>query len=226
MRYLGSFLISLFLYGSLIFAVAYNNTKPSFSNKTIEEKRVVKISLLSPPIKEGKKQLDTPIIEEKKILKKEKEIEKRVEKKVLKKSLVKKEETLVKKLPEEKKICETPIKDSLEQEKQKKVEPKSQVASVSIASIKNEFLAKVKSKINQNKIYPDSAKRRGIQGDTKVSFEIFQNGSVDNIKLLQGNKIFKKAVFNAIQDSFPIKTPTQKDIFPLIVTLKIEFKLH
>ena len=224
MRYLGSFFITLILYSSLLFAISYSSYYSFLDKSDKEQIRSVRIALVEPPKVEQPKVLKKPKkkIEEKKIVKKPKKKEKkRIVKQTPKKDI---KPTPNKALVEEK-ICEVEeevIEQLPKQQPQLLVEKST---TINKTHIKNRFLEKVKSRINQNKIYPNIAKRRGIQGYTKVSFEIAKNGNVENIKLLEGNEIFKKAVFNAINESFPIKIPTDLDIFPLTISLRIEFKL-
>jgi len=72
---------------------------------------------------------------------------------------------------------------------------------------KNSFLARLKSRINQNKRYPRIAERRGITGTVRARFTILRNGGVGNISL-SGATPFYRSTKSAIERSFPIN-PTK-----------------
>lgn len=54
-----------------------------------------------------------------------------------------------------------------------------------------EYLAKVKNKIEKNKVYPKVAKRLNQTGKVIVSFDILKDGKVTNIKIINKSKFEK-----------------------------------
>ena len=203
-RYLNSFFITSFIY--LILAVMFINVISEISLETKEEEEsITKISLNSVAIqkveevtKEIEKEIVTePIIEkivekpapkviekpkkvEKKIVKQEKQIEKVVEKPAPK--VVEKENENIEKMAvaEQNEIStkqESIIQSNSNNERNKNLE--------------SEYLAKVKNKIEKNKVYPKVAKRLNQTGKVIVSFDILKDGKVTNIKIINKSKFEK-----------------------------------
>jgi protein TonB len=83
------------------------------------------------------------------------------------------------------------------------------------------FLAKVRSLINKNKVYPRIAKRRGMQGSVRVSFTILPNGNVGNISV-SGPRVFHKSTKKAVQKAFPVSVRS----IPLSLPKKVSFTMH
>ena len=203
-RYLNSFFITSFIY--LILAVMFINVISEISLETKkEEESITKISLNSVAIqkveevtKEIEKEIVTePIIEkivekpapkviekpkkvEKKIVKQEKQIEKVVEKPPPK--VVEKENENIEKMAvaEQNEIStkqESIIQSNSNNERNKNLE--------------SEYLAKVKNKIEKNKVYPKVAKRLNQTGKVIVSFDILKDGKITNIKIIHKSKFEK-----------------------------------
>ena len=207
-RYLNSFFITSFIY--LILAVVFINVISEISLKTKkEEERITKISLNSvslQKLEEVTKELEKeivpePIIEkivekpapkviekpkkvEKKIVKQEKQIEKVVEKTPEKtpEKVIEKESENIEKMAvaEQNEIStkqESIIQSNSNNERNKNLE--------------SEYLAKVKNKIEKNKVYPKVAKRLNQTGKVIVSFDILKDGKVTNIKIINKSKFEK-----------------------------------
>ena len=207
-RYLNSFFITSFIY--LILAVMFINVISEISLETKkEEESITKISLNSVAIqkveevtKEIEKEIVTePIIEkivekpapkviekpkkvEKKIVKQEKQIEKVVEKTPEKtpEKVVEKESENIEKMAvaEQNEIStkqESIIQSNSNNERNKNLE--------------SEYLAKVKNKIEKNKVYPKVAKRLNQTGKVIVSFDILKDGKITNIKIIHKSKFEK-----------------------------------
>ena len=203
-RYLNSFFITSFIY--LILAVMFINVISEISLETKkEEESITKISLNSVAIqkveevtKEIEKEIvPEPIIEkivekpapkviekpkkvEKKIVKQEKQIEKVVEKPAPK--VVEKENENIEKMAvaEQNEIStkqESIIQSNSNNERNKNLE--------------SEYLAKVKNKIEKNKVYPKVAKRLNQTGKVIVSFDILKDGKITNIKIINKSKFEK-----------------------------------
>ena len=203
-RYLNSFFITSFIY--LILAIMFINVISEISLETKkEEESITKISLNSVAIQkveEVTKELEKeivpePIIEkivekpapkviekpkkvEKKIVKQEKPIEKIVEKPAPK--VVEKENENIEKMAvaEQNEIStkqESIIQSNSNNERNKNLE--------------SEYLAKVKNKIEKNKVYPKVAKRLNQTGKVIVSFDILKDGKITNIKIIHKSKFEK-----------------------------------
>ena len=58
-------------------------------------------------------------------------------------------------------------------------------------NLESEYLAKVKNKIEKNKVYPKVAKRLNQTGKVIVSFDILKDGKITNIKIIDKSKFEK-----------------------------------
>mgnify|MGYP003408884828 CR=1 FL=1 len=203
-RYLNSFFITSFLYLTiaLIFINVINDV--SFETKK-EEESITKISLNSVAIqkveevtKEVEKEIiPEPIIE--KIVEKPapKVIEKpkKVEKKIVKQE--KQIEKVVEKTPEKVVEKETENIEKMAVAEQNEISTKQESIIQSNSNnernknLESEYLAKVKNKIEKNKVYPKVAKRLNQTGKVIVSFDILKDGKITNIKIIHKSKFEK-----------------------------------
>lgn len=225
MRYFGSFFITLILYAATITSLFYSfNNQSNITNKE-EKKSLVKVSLIEAKVEQKKE------IEQKKEVKQEKEIikslkkePKKIVKKIIK-SVKKPKKKIVKKIIKSKTCIKNETKE-VKKSPSKNVENIVSVApKINISKIKNDYIAKVKKTINSNKFYPNSARRRGIEGSVKVEFTIQNNGKLTMVKIIQGKKIFFKAAKEAILNSFPIQGYKDNKIFPINLTLVLKYNL-
>ena len=78
-----------------------------------------------------------------------------------------------------------------------------------------EYLALILGRLEKNKIYPLSARKRGIEGDIKVHFTIKQDGTVSEIGLADpsGHRFLAQAAFETIRSAspFPIREGREVD---------------
>ena len=174
-RYLNSFFITSFIY--LILAVMFINVISEISLETKkEEESITKISLNSVAIQkveEVTKEIEKEIVTEP-------IIEKIVEKPAPK--VVEKENENIEKMAvaEQNEIStkqESIIQSNSNNERNKNLE--------------SEYLAKVKNKIEKNKVYPKVAKRLNQTGKVIVSFDILKDGKITNIKIIHKSKFEK-----------------------------------
>ncbi len=91
---------------------------------------------------------------------------------------------------------------------------------------KNLFLTNLMQRINDNKSYPNMARRRCMEGDVEVQFVIMANGTVEDIKVLSGKRIFKKSTIQAISRCFPMEVDTTLFNFPKEFKIKISYVLR
>ncbi len=174
-RYLNSFFITSFIY--LILAIMFINVISEISLETKkEEESITKISLNSVAIQkveEVTKEIEKEIVTEP-------IIEKIVEKPAPK--VVEKENENIEKMAvaEQNEIStkqESIIQSNSNNERNKNLE--------------SEYLAKVKNKIEKNKVYPKVAKRLNQTGKVIVSFDILKDGKITNIKIIHKSKFEK-----------------------------------
>ncbi|MDA3946753.1 MAG: energy transducer TonB [Helicobacteraceae bacterium] len=250
-RHTHSFLITLACYLSVAGFIVYASSDENYCEKKSLDTSAARVcfSVISreapvqtPAPKEQKK------VEKKKVVKK-REVVKNVKKEV--KQVVQKEalsevptqevleEVAQEDVPE---VVEEPVEmeEFAESEKDvtetmEKSTPQSDRAAV--ANIQKEidselmqarqdlFMASLTKKINSNKSYPRSARRRGIEGNVEVEFEVYSDGNVDNITVASGKKVFKRSAIEAITKSFPIEVESTLFDFPYHFNVTLAYAL-
>ena len=231
-RYFNSFLITLVFYSFFAFLLFY-----LFMDKKMildEPKTIQKISLSH--IELEKKPVVNQLIEEniiqeeikpeptEKVVKKEekkKVPEKPKEKKIEKEKVVKKEEVKEQKNPtKEKVVKENIVNNDIQKETKELVSPKP------VIDEKKEYLEKhlalIRDLINQNVKYPLKARKLSIQGVVTVRFKINENGTVENIIIVDGHKFLQNATIEAIEEASKKFPKTNKSIE---IQIPIEYKL-
>ncbi len=139
---------------------------------------------------------------------------------------VTKEETLSVEEEETESQVEEVIKQVVAQEiTQESSTAKAQEAEV-LQAKQNQFLATLIEKINANKSYPNMARRRCMEGVVDVRFVVHADGSVKDIEIISGKKIFKKATIQAISRSFPMEVDATLFNFPKEFSIKISYILR
>jgi protein TonB len=248
-RYLSSFLLTLGLYLGLFVVVLFSwDKKVEFTDKTKEAKSV-QVTLVAlpkpakptpptPPVEETQPKeepQEKPIEEPKKIEKIEPKVEEELKaplptpKKVVKKEPIKKKpvKKIVKKKTKKptKKLAKKQRKSNPKRAKKSIITKKSKSSSKKLAQKRNLYYATLKRKINRNKSYPRVAKRRGMQGSVKVKFTLSSGGSLKNIIIVSGPKVFHNATRSAIKRSLPYAPP--KGVFKksISLTINVDYKL-
>lgn len=238
-RYFNSFIIALVVYCSFAFGIFYFFIDKKMITK--DSKIVQKISLnhieLKPePVvnqikeeniiqEEKKEQIKEEIKPEpiEKVVKKEKKkkVQKKPkEKKIEKEKIVKKE-----KVKEQKNsIKEEFVKENIVNNNIQK-ETKELVAQKTVIDEKEyleKHLALIRDLINQNVKYPLKARKLSIQGVVTVRFKINENGTVENIIIVDGHKFLQNATIEAIEEASRNFPKTNKTIE---IQIPIEYKL-
>lgn len=202
-RYFSSFLIASLIYSFFGFTIFYfyKNSKVEIE----EKKSIQKISLNHIELKEEpKKEYVKELVEEKII---QKPTEKKIEK--TKEQVVKKETP---KKQEEKTIQKEVIKEVVENQ------PKSEIVENKVVQkdIQKEYidnnLALIRTLINENINYPAKAKKLSIEGIVVVKFKISENGSVEDIVVLEGHRFLQNATIEAIEEASKKFPKTNKSI--------------
>lgn len=190
-------------------------TSISVRKVVLKEKEVKKVEVK----KEVKK-----IVKSQKVEKKVKKIVKKAKRKVSKK-LVKRIKKEPKKFAQKvEKIVEKVAKKTISKSTPtitKKatviVAKKVIVTTVKKNMIENEYLLKLRTEIEKNKIYPKRAKRLKQEGKVIISFEIAKNGEIKSIKLKDGcsykrlnNAAIKLLEKIAMFDPIPIELEKNK----------------
>ena len=239
-RHISSFLIALVLYLSVVGLIVYQSNDDSYCDKKNPEESVRRVcfSVISEEVPVQKHEPTHEKRAEKKV---ERKVRKRVEKAAPKK------EPLPKPVPE---APEEPVAEAINEVIEEAVEtaevaqpeevlttaekPAEKAVETAIQkeidkellqARQDKFLAHLVEKINSNKSYPNSARRRGIEGSVEMAFHIFSDGSVNNIKLVSGRKVFRKSAFEAISKSFPVQVDSAIFDFPKEFTVTLAYVL-
>lgn len=236
-RYLSSFIISFIFYLFIITGVIYflSINKNCNADTDIKVTKKICFSVIA--------QAETP---KPKIEKKPKPKPKpKKEKKPKKKPKPKPKPEPIKEKPIPKPIVEETIEEDIEpvkeiEEKIEVVEEETQESATpteTISKTQNKispeviqakqdlFIKHLIHKINSNKSYPHTARRRGIEGLVDVKFKILSDGNVEDIKIISGRSIFKKSAIQAITRSFPISVKDSLFDFPREFKIKISYVL-
>lgn len=216
-RYFSSFLIASLVYSFLGFAIFYfyKNSKVEIE----EKKSIQKISLNHIELKEEPKKEDVKELVEEKIIQKPIE-EKKVVEKPTEKKIEKKKEQVVKKETPKKQVEKTFQKEVVEKVLEKVVEnhPKNEIVENKVVQkdIQKEYidnnLALIRTLINENINYPAKAKKLSIEGIVVVKFKIRENGSVEDIVVLEGHRFLQNATIEAIEEASKKFPKTNKSI--------------
>ena len=170
----------------------------------IEEKPVVEPEIVKDPTPEKEPEVKEEIIPEP------------IVPKVVPKPVVKE----IKKKPKPKKK----IKNKTAKKKQQSQKASARKSNSSPAE-KNQFLAKIRDKINKHKSYPRIAKKRGMQGNIKVKFTILSSGKVGNISV-SGPKVFHKSARNAVKSAFPINAKNAPITLPKSINITLRYQIR
>lgn len=237
-RYLSSFIISALAYIAIIATMFYLFSQNDYSTKKVKKDNptCVHFSIIAP----AKVQEIKPIKEKKK-KPKPKPKPKKKKKPPIKpkpKPVLKPEPIIEEPVVEPEPIVEEPIiEEAVEEEIVEEVQEQEVVQSETISKVQQqinqdikeakqrEFIEHLIKRINSNKSYPNMARRRCIEGVVDVKFKILSNGNVENIEIISGKSIFKKATIQAIERSFPIEVDSSLFDFPEVFKVKIAYIL-
>ena len=203
-RYFSSFFIAISFYAFFAVCLFYLMANDKIFIKKAEETKLISLNHieLKPEIKEEEKE---PELQTKEIIKEEKIVEtpkpitpKKVEKKEIEKKTVEK-------------ITEKKVVEKQESEPSKKIQEQvfnkiEEKAPQPLVDEKKDYLdkhlAQIRNLINQNVKYPLKAKKLSIEGIVTVRFKINENGTIENITILDGHKFLQSATIEAIESLF------------------------
>ncbi|MDX8397640.1 MAG: TonB family protein [Mariprofundaceae bacterium] len=84
-----------------------------------------------------------------------------------------------------------------------------------ILNLQKEYLSRIMTRIESHKIYPYSARRRHIEGQVTISFQVSSTGHISNLQMNSPSSVLKRACMNALQDSLPLPLPPKTLQFPI-----------
>ncbi|BAK73325.1 energy transducer TonB [Arcobacter sp. L] len=239
-RYFNSFIIALVFYSSFAFGIFYffiDKKMIMKDSQVVQKISLNHIELKPEPVvnqikeekiiqEEKKEQIKEEIKPEpiEKVIKKEekKKVQKKPkEKKIEKEKVVRKEEIKEQKNPTKEEVVKENIVNNNIQKEIKELS-----ATKPVVDEKKEYLEKhlalIRNLINQNVKYPLKARKLSIQGVVTVRFKINENGTVENIIIVDGHKFLQNATIEAIQEASRNFPKTNKTIE---IQIPIEYKL-
>lgn len=112
----------------------------------------------------------------------------------------------------------------------KKKQRKAQMAQKEIKSgspkKRHAYLSSLIRKIERNKFYPRSARRRNLQGKIRVSVNVRCNGSISGLRVSGGHKLLKDAAAKAVRKAAPFQRPPSGVGCPLPISYSMKFKVQ
>lgn len=227
-RYFSSFFIAISFYAFFAVCLFYLMANDKVFIKKAEETKLISLNHieLKPEIKEEKKEPEPQtkeIVKEEKIVETPKPItpkkveKKEIEKKITEKKVVEKQES------EPTKKIQEQVSNKIEEKapvSENKLPPKP------LLDEKKEYLDKhlsqIRSLINKNVKYPLKAKKLSIEGIVTVRFKINEDGTIENITIIDGHKFLQSATIEAIEEASKDFPKTNQSIE---IQIPIEYKL-
>ncbi|MDH5785419.1 MAG: TonB family protein [Chromatiales bacterium] len=104
-------------------------------------------------------------------------------------------------------------------------QPANSTAARATGDLRAQFLHRVIALIEQNKFYPKSARRRGIEADVRVSFRLHGDGSVSDVRLSDAPKILYGATQQAIMAAQPLPALPEEISAPFDISFIVKYQL-
>lgn len=95
-----------------------------------------------------------------------------------------------------------------------------------LEDIRQRYLAELMAHIEEHKWYPKSARRRGIQGEVKVSFLLLPDGSIRDVEVRHGPKVLTVAAAKAVARAEPMPAPPAEVHCPLRCEFSMRYALN
>lgn len=97
-------------------------------------------------------------------------------------------------------------------------------SATAIKQARENYIQQLATHINKHKFYPRTARRRNIEGQVNVSFDLLTNGNIINLHVHSGPAILQKAAMKAIHSALPM--PRRPDDLLNLDTMKIEYAIQ
>ena len=88
------------------------------------------------------------------------------------------------------------------------------------------YLAELRAAIAAQKQYPAMARRRGIEGEVKVSFTLLADGNVRDLQVSGGPRPLRKAARQAVHRALKLPSPPEGVPLPMPVQYAMNFTLE
>jgi protein TonB len=88
------------------------------------------------------------------------------------------------------------------------------------------YLADLMAHIEKHKWYPTTARRRGIQGEVRITFLLMADGSIRHLEVEEGPKVLRVAAEQAVAKAEPMPMPPTAIDCPLPCEFSMRFTLN
>lgn len=88
------------------------------------------------------------------------------------------------------------------------------------------YMARMASYIDKNKLYPESARRRGLQGKVRVCFMLMADGTICELRTECADKALCRAAEDTVTKAAPFQPPPASMTCPKEVAFYMEFSLR
>ena len=128
-------------------------------------------------------------------------------------------------ITEEKQI-EEPVIDKTDADELAEIEHSTPTTNdhALLLSEKEEYMRALAEHLNKHKFYPQSARRRNIEGNIRISFDLLQDGNILNLRILSGHKVLQRATSESIKSALPM--PPRPESLLALNTMKIEYAMQ
>lgn len=90
----------------------------------------------------------------------------------------------------------------------------------------DQYLSSVLARIESRKFYPESARRRGVEGQVRVCFTIDAEGLISRLETQGDHFMLENAATEAIRNALPLPSAPSSNGFPMTVRFEMLFKLQ
>lgn len=87
------------------------------------------------------------------------------------------------------------------------------------------YISQVISAVEKNKFYPMAARRRGLTGEARITLNINEDGSLEDLQVECSHPMLAKAAEDAVRNSCPLPRPTDSTMCPMCLVFKMKFAL-
>ena len=86
---------------------------------------------------------------------------------------------------------------------------KPALARVALENERESYLLRLLAHIDNHKFYPRTARRRGMEGEIQVAFNLHTDGSISDLQITGGSKVLRKAAKQAVQRALSLPPPPE-----------------
>lgn len=104
-------------------------------------------------------------------------------------------------------------------------EVQRQVSKESVI-VKQTYLSKLLTIIEGYKYYPQTARRRGMEGNIHVSFMLKEDGTVNGLDASGGSLLLRRAAKSAVKKALPLPTSPSEIEYPMYVSYVMQYQLN